>query len=216
MYLYNGQTEEDFKKNVSNTASLRIKAVSTALELREEQVAKLNFALKGDLNRFFRELDDIRERTKGLNFNRQPDMQKAWDIIMPLYNKVHRGSIIDDTSLVEGVLSSTLDDAQKKAYEEIVKERKTKRFEAIVKASLADMQNILPLLATQRQKLLDLLLKMGPPATVSNGMEAYVGYSAISRLKKQAVEKILDKNQMVAFNKIMERYGRFGGIKWDQ
>lgn len=215
VYFYNGQSEAAFRERIKTSATMRMRTMMQVVDLNETQAAKVQLALRGDMLRLFREFDTLREETKDLNMQNQKDMQEAWQIIQPMYQRVQSGTIFGENSLMERVLREVLNDEQEEILEKFEYEQRQAKYEALVRITIVELQKQLPLLSKQRAELMEAAFALGPPSKDSNQMQAYVGYIALARLPKKQIAEILDEAQRKAFNKTIEQYARFGGVEWE-
>jgi len=117
MYLFQGQDEAGFKRSLSSRLNLRLDRIKSLLELDERQSMKIELALKGDLSRFYRAMERVRTKTKGLDMQNQNEMNQAWQLVSPLYTKIMGSGILDDKSLFVKVLDGTLTEEQLERYD---------------------------------------------------------------------------------------------------
>ena len=82
--------------------TLRLDSIERAGGLSKAQIEKLRLAGRGDVARFFRKVDAIKEECKGLNFNDRK-FQEIWQKIQPLQAEFNAG-LFDEKSLFQKVL----------------------------------------------------------------------------------------------------------------
>jgi len=215
MYLFNGQDEASFRKQLESRCMLRVSQLAEVTQLDEPTLEKINLAVRGDLNRFYRCIATVREATKDYDMQNQEEMQKAWQEIMPLQQRIAAGVLKEEKSLFKKVLESSLSEEQTAAYQEYLAERERAKSLAIVKISLAEMERSIPLLAKQRTALVEKLMSKKFPSQVPQGYEAYVGYIMMTKLENAELEPILDRQQLRAFKKLITQYEAYGNaVKW--
>lgn len=214
MYLFNGQDEATFKNQLESSCNLRVKRIFEVIGLDAEQKRKLDFAIRGDINRLYREMEFVRHQTKDLNLQDQADMQKAWQVMQPLYTKVTSTGIVGDDSLFERVLESTLTSEQQDDYRAYMSERQRAEVDGLTRLALAELEKSIPLLAEQRQQIISQALELDYPRKIQRGMESMVGFLRLSKLPDEEMQEILDAEQYAAFQKFKQQYLRLGGIGW--
>lgn len=216
MYLFNGQDEATFKNQLESSCNLRVKRIFEVIGLDAEQKRKLDFAIRGDINRLYREMDFVRYQTKGLNLQDQGDMQKAWQVMQPLYTRVTSTGIVGEDSLFERVLESTLTAEQQDDYKAYMSDRQRTEVEGLTRLALSELEKSIPLLAAQRQQIISLAIELDYPQKIQRGMEGTVGFVMLSKLPDDKLQTILDAEQYTAFQKFKKHYRglRFGGIGW--
>jgi hypothetical protein len=215
VYLFNGQDEATFRKQLETRSMLRVAQVAEVAQLDEATLEKLNLAVRGDLNRFYRCIAAVREATKDYDMQNQEEMQKAWQEIMPLQQRIAAGVLEEEGSLFSKVLECSLTEEQTTAYEAYLAERQRAKSLAIVKMTLAEMQSSIPLLAKQRNALVDTLMNKKFPRRVPEGYEAFLGYIMMTKLDDKELESILDRQQVLAFKKLIAQYEAYGNaVTW--
>ncbi|MEO8268746.1 MAG: hypothetical protein ABI557_03435 [Aureliella sp.] len=207
MYLFNGADEATFRKQLENRAHIRVTRIAHVVGLDPAQLNKLQLATHGDLSRFYRELEHVRQKTKGLNPQNQNDMQKAWEFIMPVQQRVSEG-IIGDDSLTERVLQSLLEVEQQAKYEEFLRQRRAAQFRSILRMTVSDLEMSLPLTEKQRDELIRLAegKELPKQAFAQQQVQAYLGFAMLARLTDIELTDLLDKQQLLTFRKLTEQY----------
>ncbi len=207
MYLFNGADEATFRRQLENRAQIRVTRIAEVVKLDSSQLEKLQLATHGDLSRFYRELDHVRQKTKGLNPQNQQDMQKAWEFISPVQQRVSKG-VIGEDSLTERILQSLLDDEQQTKYAEFQRQRHMAHFRAILRITISDLEKSMPLTEKQRDELIKLAVAQQLPhhAFDQQQMQAYLGYVMLARLRDHELSDLLDKQQLLTYRKLTEQY----------
>ncbi len=205
MYLYNGSDETTFKRQLEQRTDAQVTRMVQVVKLDAAQREKLQLAARGDLSRFYRELDQVREKVKDLQPNNGPDRQRAFRDIGPLRQRIANG-IIDKNSLLERVLTTMLRPEQMKVYRADLRERQLYRYQTILRMTIADLEKVVPLTAKQRSELIKLLEQKNFPVASPQGMEAYVGHAMLARLSDEETTQLLDKEQLAAFRRFTEQF----------
>jgi len=208
MYLYNGRDEATFKKNLEQQTDLKIEQISRLVQLDEAQLEKLELAAHGDLSRFYRELERIREQVKGFSPENGNDMQQAWQVISPLQQRIAAG-IFDENSLLERVLCTLLSPEQHQTYRAGQRERQLYRYKSVLRMTIADLEKALPLTAKQRTELIKLVEEKNFPRACPQNLESYVGYAMLARLSEQETKELLDAEQHKTFHQLSLQYAQF-------
>ena len=205
MYLYNGSDEATFKRRMEQSTEMQVKRMAEVAQLDIAQLQKLQLAARGDLSRFYRELERVRNKVKDLDARNGNDMQKAWQEISPLQRRVAQG-IIDEDSLLERVMSTLLSPEQDQKYRLYLRERLVARYRSILLITIADLEKALPLTDKQRSELIKLLESKKFPQKCQPGLETYVGQAMLSRLSAGEVQKILDEEQRKTLTRLNQQY----------
>ncbi|MCA9126998.1 MAG: hypothetical protein KDB22_07930 [Planctomycetales bacterium] len=205
LYLFRGQSESQFRAKIDNQARIRVERISGICQLNEKQIKKLNWAVQGDVARFFREVSNAREQTKNLNVQVQEEMQQAWQIVSPLYQRAQTG-VLDDESLFAKILASALDEEQALRLDQYEAEQRQRVFHAVIDATISDIDRLMPLTSKQRTALIKLLHEQPVPKKLPMQMESYLGYAAICRLESKELKTILDAKQLELVNNLRAQY----------
>jgi len=214
MFLFNGQDEATYRQALDGRSMLRLNRITKIANLNTEQETKLQLAIRGDLHRFYREMDIVKETTKDFDMQNQADMQKAWQAVAPLRTKLATGLDGED-SLFAKVLSSTLNIEQMETYEQYLSDRQVATTRAVIRMTVSDMEKLVPLLDVQRQQLVELLESQKFPRKVPQGFEVMVGYIILARLKDDALSTILDDSQVKVVAQMQKQYDGFArSVTW--
>ena len=204
-WLFNGRTEANVRLGLQNQAEQKLIQLKEHCSLTDEQATKLKLAAAGDVNRFFREVEQARKATKGLDQQNQNAVQEAWNVVSPLTTRLNAG-LYDGKSLFTKVMASTLEAAQVDEYKRLLAEQLERRHHAMVLTTVSTIEESLPLVADQRQKLVELLDAQKVRAIRQQGMEGYVGYAKLAKIPDADLEKLFDKEQMKALKTLRDRY----------
>lgn len=213
MYLFNGTDEATFRRRLEHSTQVRIDRIAEVVGLDEAQRAKLDLANQGDLCRFYREIDQVREKVKGLDPQNNNDLQAAWVHIMPVRERLTKG-IIDENSLSERILQNLLNDDQQAQYKQFRRERRIAQFRAVVRMSIAELEESVPLTEKQRTgliKLLDERIERIPPENrfADQQLKAYYGYILLAQLPNDRLSELLDVQQIDTLQKLIAPYDNF-------
>ncbi len=204
-YLFNGSDEATFKRRMEQSTEMRVKRMAEVAQLDASQLQKLQLAARGDLSRFYRELERVKVKVKDVDMRNGNDMQKAWQEIAPLHTRLANGLIAED-SLLERVMSSLLSSEQEQKYRDYLRERQVARYRSILLVTIADLEKVLPMTAKQRSDLIKLLEGKKFPGKCQPGLEAYVGQAMLARLNEDEAKKILDAEQCKTLARLNEQY----------
>lgn len=204
-YLFNGSDEETFRRRLEQSTEMRVNRMAQVAHLDASQLQKLQLAARGDLSRFYRELEQVRVKVKDVDMRNGNDMQKAWQAISPLQIRLANG-IIDEDSLLERVMSTLLSPEQEQKYRDYLRERQVARYRSILLVTVADLEKVLPLTAKQRSELIKLLEGKKFPSKCQPGLEAYVGQAMLSRLREDEARSVLDESQCKTLARLNEQY----------
>ncbi len=215
LYLFNGADEATFRRQLENRAQVRVARIAEVVELDTVQLEKLKLATQGDLSRFYRELEHVRQKTKGLNSQNPQDMQKAWEVISPVQQRLANG-VIDQDSMTERILQSLLNEEQQTKYTEFQRQRHAAQFNAILRMTISDLEKSVPLTEKQRDRLIKIAQGQKLPANAfdQQQLQAYVGYFSLATISDQELGDLLDEQQLRTLRKLTEPIANmFGGFR---
>jgi hypothetical protein len=203
-WVFAGRPEADFRKRLQDQARVKIDQVDNICKLTASQKQKLLLATKGDVDRFFREIEAARKETSGLNAQDRNAVQQAWAKINPLATRLQSG-LFNDDSLFSKVLPRTLDELQSSEYSRVMEEQTRRLHRALVLDTVASLEESLPLLSSQREKLVELILKQ-EIKPINGPMETYLGYAKLSKIPENELETFLDRKQVIVLKQLIGRY----------
>ncbi len=187
------RNEQTARVQLQSRFSLQLKKLERVYDLSDAQKRKLQLAADGDMDRFFEEVDVVRQ--KFLSQLDDPNaLGQIWPQIQPLQIKMATG-LFGDRSLFAKVLSHTLSTEQDADRQAEMRVRRQFRYRACVEAAVVMLEDAVPLNEKQRQALIALILeKTEPPAAFGQYDYYYVMYSLAS-LRNQDVMDLLDQRQ---------------------
>lgn len=203
-WIFNGQTAKNAKLQLEAAAMLRVELLKKKANLSEEQIEQAELAAAGDIARFFRKVDELRDRFK----DEKPDRNNMQDLakeIAPVQLLWNAGIDLNK-SLFIGVLNSSLSDEQKAA---LLAERQTSvddrlKFHAL--NFVKTVERTVPLTHVQREKLIEMTKKSMSREIVHPSLEIYLPYRAAMKFERVALAGFLDEPQVTAFEKLQEHW----------
>lgn len=210
MYLFNGADEATFRRRLEQSTQVRIDRIAEVVGLDPAQRAKLDLANHGDLCRFYREIDRVRQKVKGLDPQNNDEFQAAWGHIAPVKQRLSRG-IIDENSLSERILQNLLNDKQQAQYKQFKVDRETAQLRAIVRISISELEQSVPLTEKQRAGLIKLLDERILPGQMlaNQHRKADYGYILLAQLPDDLLAELLDEQQKLTLAKLVAPYINF-------
>jgi hypothetical protein len=183
--------------------TLMVEAIDRACHLSPVQKEKIQLGARGDYARFKEEVDDLRAEFVGKTYD-QNDMNTVWQKISPVQQKYQAG-LLGDKSLFSKVLQTTLSPEQREEYEAAQAERRKAKHAAKVRLFVAMLDQSCPMKATQRDAMVDLLLKETKPALRKSEYDWYVVVVQVAKLPDSKLTSILDAAQLKYVKKITVR-----------
>ncbi len=200
-WVFRGKTPAQVEQMLMSKATVRLDSVELTYELSEAQRKKLELAARGDVKRFLRQANEVRDKF-GKVRNNQQEFHNVIQAVQPLQARMN-GSFFDDKSLLEKVLRSALSGEQSGKYKQQQLERRRFNYEAKIELSLVMLETGIPLREQQRQRIVKLLLDE-TEAPKQFGQQGYyaVLYQA-SKLEEEKLRPIFDDAQWRAIKKLL-------------
>lgn len=203
-FLYKGQDETTFKQHLERSLGLQSSRMMDDGELTDEQRRKLEFAVKGDLNRFYRDLEVAKTKAEGLSMRDRVGARAAYQIVGPLFQTLDQPKgILGEGSLCSKVINS-LSSEQRALLRAAERDRKQFMESALRQAALSDLEQSMFLSATQREKILGLLEKISIEARRREDLPRAAVFS-FEKLKDKDLLSILNETQMRDFEQYRKR-----------
>jgi hypothetical protein len=198
LYQGNGQAADE-----DSEITLMVESVDRSCHLNEEQKNKLRLAGHGDYARFSQKVDDLRSECVGKSYD-QNTMNELYQKFEPLQTQYQAG-MLGSTSLFAKVLQRALTPEQREEYEAAEAERRKTRLQAKVRLFVAILEQSCPLKSSQRNALVDVLLKETQPALRSSEYDWYVVVVQAGKIPDDKLKPTLDKAQLMYFKKITQQ-----------
>ena len=185
------------KARLQTQLDLQIAEIARICQLTEAQSQKLKLAGGGDIKRFFDRYTKLREQFLKVRFD-QDLVNDFWAELQPLQMEIQSGLFHDESMLLR-VVPKTLDDAQRAIYEEETLARRTFRMLAKLELLLVAADDSLGLMIDQRERLTELCKRHVRPLRRFSQYDSDVILYELSRIPDDEVRKILDADQMKAW-----------------
>lgn len=214
-YILQRKTEKVFRDEVVARSHDTIDRVKQVCQLEPAQVDKLQLAAEGDVARFYREYERIKTELAGVKVTDAQAFQRAWPIVMPLYQRIQQ-RIFDENSLCQSVLKSVLNETQLKQYEATEARRREYEFKALCRCSIAELNKSIPFTRDQREKVLEIMLSVSPPKKSHPQLASLLGMVVLRKVgAKIEKDSGLDEKQLDHLRELLLRYqGMEGNFTW--
>jgi len=200
-----GRTVQTPAGTIGEGLALELDLVEAAAPLSEPQRRKLELAGRGDVDRFMDRYEAFAagcphgavSQDKYLELNQQAQ---------PLAARFRAG-LHGEGSLFRKVLRSALDAEQLARFDSLQAERGRKRYEAAVKATVAMIDQKVPLTAAQRERLIEVTLReTTPPETpVEGSYKYYVVLLQMSKVPEDRLKPIFEEGEWRAVRVLLQQ-----------
>jgi hypothetical protein len=204
------------RKKLDEMLDLLAEDVERSCELSESQSKKLRLAGRGDILRFFDQVEVVRQKFLLVRKD-QNKFNQIWQDISPLQVTFQAG-LHDDDSLFAKTLRNMLNDRQRVAYESTCGERRRFQYRAKVELIVAMLDNALPLREEKRQKFISLILEKTKPPRRFGLQDYYVVMWNISKIPEADLKALFDDTEWKVlrqqFNQVrgMEQWLKQSGL----
>lgn len=216
-YVLQNQTVKQLRTTLAEKSKAQVDVIGNFLNLEDEQKDQLLHASKGDIARFMKEMDEIDLHTRHLKMedigNDREQWQRIWPIVMPARTQLEEG-LHGTGSLFEKRMHALLTPQQMEAYKAYQQAKLDRLLMATTKLTLSEFEKTVPLTRLQREKIVALVESAAKPKKFQEQMAIYVGVSMLSKLPKDQLSQILNKEQMQMYLRYFRNAERFGGMEW--
>lgn len=200
------------KQKVDGGLKLEIDLVKTAISLTDDQEKKLELAGRGDIARFFNELNIQKKKFPAGAMN-QERFNQMWQQIQPLTARYQAG-LHGRGSLFHKMLPIILTSEQLEQYRQFERERQRRHYKAKIEIVLTVVDQRIPLTHEQRQKLIALILEKSEPPKVYGQNDFYLVMWRISQIPEKDIRPIFDDQEWKAFTRMTQQVRGMG--QWVQ
>jgi hypothetical protein len=181
------------RERINSHLKLKLDELNRVCDLTEDQQKKLTLAARGDMKRFFDQVEEVRRKFLKVKNDRN-GFNNVWQEIQPLQQKQAAG-LFGDTSLFAKTTRRTLTDEQQAKYRIVLEERRRFRYRAAIEVSLHTLGNTIALRHDQHEAVLKLLVVETQPPYVFGRYDHHAVMYEMSRLPAAKLKPLLDERQ---------------------
>ncbi len=186
------------RKRLEQMLTLQMDDVDRACQLTEAQKKKLQLAGRGDVVRFFDEIEVVRKKFLLIRKDQQK-FNEIWQDISPLQVKFQAGLFGDD-SFYHKTLRNMLKGEQLSKFTTVDDERRKFQYRAKVELVVAMLENALPLRDEQRQKLIKLIVEETKPPRHFGQQDYYIVMWNVSKIPEKRLKPLFSDAEWKALN----------------
>lgn len=199
----NSGNEAGCRKHLEAILSMELAGLERQFELSETQRQKLRLAAQGDIKLFFDKVERARDFFRE-NRTDQQAINAVFQEIQPLQQRL-TGDFFDKDSLFHKVLAATLDERQAEQLQALEEKERVERHHRSVRALVFQAETQLPMIARQREALVELLLEHSRPPVKSSNYDSYVLMYYATEIPDEAFADIFDRPQREALRQFLQR-----------
>lgn len=181
------------RARINSHLKLKLDELVRVCGLTEAQQQKLTLAARGDMKRFFDQVEEVRKKFLAVK-NDQNAFNGIWQEINPLQQKQAAG-LFGETSIFAKTLRKTLTDEQQAQYRIVVEERRRFRYRSAIEVSLISLGNTVALRHDQHEALLKLLIEETQPPYLFGQNDNYLVMYRLAMLPATKLKPLLDERQ---------------------
>ncbi|MEK6261530.1 MAG: hypothetical protein AABP62_23270 [Planctomycetota bacterium] len=181
------------RARINSHLKLKLDELDRVCVLTETQKLKLTLAARGDMKRFFDQVEELRRKFLAVK-NDQNGFNQIWQEISPLQQKQAAG-LFGETSIFAKTVRKTLTDEQQARYRIVLDERRRFRYRATIEVSLTSLGNTVALRHDQHEALLKLMVEETQPPHLFGQYDNYVVMYEMSKLPAPKLKGLLDERQ---------------------
>jgi hypothetical protein len=182
---------------------LVVEDVGRACRLSEAQKEKLRLAGRGDIKRFFDQVEELKRKYRGLA-NPEVNFQEIYRAAQPL-GLAFQGGLFGDGSLFLGTLRKTLEASQVVEYERVLRERRLFRHRTSIDNVITRFDRLLGLTEDQRSRFREILVTATRPSKIVNPYDYYLILIQASKLPEDRLRPIFDDAQWRALGQQLDQ-----------
>ncbi len=188
------------RKALTERIEIEIDRVEQFTPLEESQKKNIRFAGKGDISRFFMDVDEAIEKFKQKEAQGeigQDQINELYQLAMPLQQRLNKGLFGAD-SLLKKVARATVNDQQAAELKKRQRNQEKRKLELAYAAYVGNLNRHVPMTTKQRDAFLGLLRNDVKISSPSGQYLTYVIMIKLSELPAEKIEAIFDDAQINA------------------
>ncbi len=181
------------RERINSHLKLKLNELIRVCDLTEAQQKKLSLAARGDMKRFFDEVEEVRKKFLKVKNDRN-GFNNIWQEIHPLQQQQAAG-LFGDSSFFGKTIRRTLTDEQQAKYQIVQEERRRFRYRAAIEVALHTLGNTVALRHDQHEAVLKLVAEETQPLHVFGQYDHYAIMFKMSELPAAKLKSLLDERQ---------------------
>ncbi len=181
------------KARIQSSLKMKLAELRRVCNLTEAQSKKLSLAARGDMQRFFEEVETIREKFLKVR-NDQNAFNKIWQEINPLQQQQAAG-LFGDSSFFAKTVRNTLTREQHDQYQVVLDDRRRFRYQAAAELALHNMSHTVALRHDQHEAMFQLIIEETQPPLTFGQYDQYFVFYSLAKLPNAKLKPLLDDRQ---------------------
>jgi hypothetical protein len=204
-WVFGSTRAENSLEHAENALQVQIEWIATIGTLTEMQRRKLELAGRVDIRRFFDEFETLKQASPTGRV-RRPEYEKMWQNAQPLQFRFQEGLHANE-SLFRRAVRSVLDKEQFAKFQELENQRNRRHYRAYVKATVALIEDRIPLTSEKRSRLIDLVVETTEPPKLYGQIpyQYHVVLFQMSRIPEDELKPIFMENEWKVMQGILRQ-----------
>jgi hypothetical protein len=194
-----GRNAQTGRRRLESLLNLQVEDVDRTCGLTEDQKKKLTLAGRGDIRRFFVQVDEKRRKFQLVKRD-QTKIGEVFQEIQPLQATLNSG-LYNEQSFFSKAIRKTLTPEQSAKYEVALREKMLFKYKAKVDLAIATLDRSVGLRFEQRKQFAKLLMEETQPPKRFGQYDYYVILLQASNLPEAKIKPIFNEQQWRLLNR---------------
>ena len=181
------------KARIESSVKMKLAELRRVCNLTDAQSKKLTLASRGDMRRFFDEVEIVRQKFLKVR-NDQNAFNQIWQDISPLQQQQAAG-LFGDSSFFAKTVRNTLTREQNEKYQVVLDDRRRFRYQAAAEMALHNISNIVALRHDQHEAIFKLIIEETQPPLTFGQYDQYFVFYSLAKLPNAKLKPLLDDRQ---------------------
>ncbi len=181
------------KARIESSVKMKLAELRRVCDLTDAQLKKLSLASRGDMRRFFDEVEIVRQKFLKVR-NDQNAFNQIWQEISPLQQQQAAG-LFGDSSFFTKTVRNTLTREQHTKYQVVLDDRRRFRYQAAAEVALHNLSNTLALRHDQHEAIFQLIIEETQPPLTFGQYDQYFVFYSLAKLPNAKLKPLLDDRQ---------------------
>jgi hypothetical protein len=192
---------------LSATLKEKVNELDRACRISETQRQKLILAGEGDIQRFERQVEELKAKCDTAGGIRPEQYNDIFQKTRPLQRTLQLG-LFGSGSLFQKTLLTVLGPQQSARLEQVDRDRRAYRYRARVEMCVAQLDAVVSLRDEQRRRLVELVLERSRPPKVFGTYDRFLVLVQMSRVPEETLKSVFDSDQWPEVKKRLTQANR--------
>ncbi len=181
------------KARIQSSVKMKLAELQRVCDLTDAQSKKLSLAARGDMLRFFEDVEVVRKKFLKVR-NDQNAFNQIWQEINPLQQRQMAG-LFGDSSFFAKTVRNTLTREQQVKYQVVLDDRRRFRYQAAAEVALHTLSSTVALHHDQHEAVFKLIIEETQPPLTFGSYDQYFVFYSLAKLPNAKLKSLLDDRQ---------------------